>query len=231
MSCTDQQLADAEATTLVLYRSVTSAESHSKRRLQTFVQLDGQLFSLSLISRIRRNLKEFLAPGIPKRWPMQKAVSQFVFCAVFAFAMFAQSSTGNSGQASGSTSSSSSDPYQSSQTSSSAGGQNNIEGCIFERRTAYYMQPANGGAPTQLSAGNQDLASHVGQDVRVSGTMGNGNSGTSASNNATGSTGSVAGSADQGQVMLVTRVDEVAKRCPADTQQQINKDNNAASPQ
>jgi hypothetical protein len=37
MSCTDQQLADVDATTLVLYRSVTSAESHSKRRLQTLV--------------------------------------------------------------------------------------------------------------------------------------------------------------------------------------------------
>ncbi len=169
-----------------------------------------------------------LAPGIPKGWPMRKLVSQLAFCAVFAIAMFAQSSTGNSGQASGSSSSSSSDPYQSSQSTSSAGGQNSIEGCIFEGRTAYYIQPVNGGTPTQLSAGKQDLSSYQGQDVRVSGNMTAG-SNTSASNSTSGSTGSVAGSADQGQVLQVTRVDEVAKHCPANTQQQIDQSNSSAA--
>jgi hypothetical protein len=163
---------------------------------------------------------------------MRKLVSQVVFCAVFAFAMFAQSSTGNSGQASGS--SSSSDPYQGSQnqgsqTSSGAGNQqSSIEGCIFERRTAYYIQPVNGDAPTQLSAGNQDLSSYQGQDVRVSGNM-TGGSNTSASNSTSGSTGSVAGTADQGQILQVTRVDEVAKHCPANTQQQIDQGNSSAA--
>jgi hypothetical protein len=170
---------------------------------------------------------------------MGKLVSQLVFCAIFPVAMFAQSSTGNSsGQTSGSSASSSSDssqPYQSStgnqsSANNTAGGQqSSIEGCIFERRTADYVQPVNGGPPTQLAAGNQDLASHVGQDVRLSGTM---NNGTSASNSSSGSTGSVAGSQDQGQVLLVTRVDEVAKRCPADTQRQIDQGNSgSASPQ
>ena len=170
---------------------------------------------------------------------MGKLVSQLVFCAIFAVAMFAQSSTGNSsGQTSGSSASSSSDssqPYQSStgnqsSANNTAGGQqSSIEGCIFERRTAYYVQPVSGGPPTQLSAGNQDLASHVGQDVRLSGTMNN--NGTSASNSSSGSTGSVAGSQDQGQVLLVTRVDEVAKHCPADTQRQIDQGSGSASPQ
>ena len=100
---------------------------------------------------------------------------------------------------------------QSDQTASkSSGQQQSVEGCLLRRETVFYIQPRDGEA-TQVNAGDQDLASHMGQHVQLTGTAQSGGSSPS-------STGPNAGS----RQLLVTRVDVVAATCPADIQQKID---------
>jgi hypothetical protein len=102
---------------------------------------------------------------------------------------------------------------QSSQSSASQGGaqQQTIEGCLIREEHAVYLQPRDA-QKTRLNAGDQDLDSHMGQDVRLSGSRQNASAASSTS------------SGDDNSEFLVTHVDVVAKTCPADIQKQIDKD-------
>ena len=135
---------------------------------------------------------------------MKNSVTYLAMCLALAATMWAQSSNSSDTTQSGSSNT------QMRQSQSSDNGQNSIEGCIVKRETAFYIQPKSGPA-TQLDAGSQDLNSHVGQDVRVTGSQ-------QSSSSSQTSTGASSGTSAQGD-FLVSRVDVVAAACPTDTQQ------------
>src|SRR5258707_8082131 len=56
--------------------------------------------------------------------------------------------------------------------SASAANAQTVEGCVIRRESAFYIQPATGDK-TKLNSGGQDLDTHVGHNVRVSGNMNN----------------------------------------------------------
>lgn len=137
---------------------------------------------------------------------MKNSVVYLAMCLALATTMWAQSSS-----SSGTTQSGSSDTQmQQSQASDSSQG-NSIEGCIVKRETAFYIQPKSGPA-TRLNAGSQDLSSHVGQDVRVTGSTEDKSSASSSQ----GSAGSSTSTSAEGD-FLVSRVDVVAATCPPGT--------------
>jgi hypothetical protein len=94
--------------------------------------------------------------------------------------------------------------------SKSSGQQQTIEGCLLRKETAFYIQPRDGEA-TRVNAGGQDLATHMGQHVQLTGTMKSGDSSPS-------SYGPNAGSTQ----LLITRVDVMEATCPADIQKKID---------
>ncbi len=94
-----------------------------------------------------------------------------------------------------------------------SGQQQTIEGCLVRKETAFYIQPHDGDA-TRVNAGDQDLSSHMGQDIQLTGNMQPDNS--QASPSSTGGTGAAS------PQLVVTRVDVVAATCPNDIQKKID---------
>ena len=109
------------------------------------------------------------------------------------------------------------------QTAASTPGTDTLEGCVFKRETDLYLEPANGGAATKISSSGKDVSSNVGQNVRLSGnTQNSASSSGSSSGNASGSS---SGNGASGEPeFVVTRVDVVAKECPADIQSRVDQD-------
>jgi hypothetical protein len=112
--------------------------------------------------------------------------------------------------------------------SASAGNAQTVEGCVIRRESAYYIQPATGDK-TKLNSGGQDLDSHVGHNVRVSGNM---NNSPSPSGSAQSSGGTV-GASDTGTAepeLLVSRVDMISESCPPEIQKKADADKNKSNP-
>ena len=134
------------------------------------------------------------------------------------------SSEQNSGSSQSTTGSSQSTTDQ---TASSTAGSDMLEGCVFKRHTELYLEPASGGAATKISSSGKDVSSNVGQNVKLSGTNQSGSqSGSQTSSTGTSGgtmTGSSASSTGEPE-FVVTKVDVVAKECPADIQSRIDQD-------
>ncbi|MCU1307761.1 MAG: hypothetical protein JWN45_2456 [Acidobacteriaceae bacterium] len=111
--------------------------------------------------------------------------------------------------------------------SASAGNAQTVEGCVIRRESAFYIQPA-AGDKTKLNSGGQDLDSHVGKNVRVSGNMNNSGSQSGNAQSPTGATGTDTGTAEP--ELLVTRVDVIADTCPPDIQRRADADKNKSTP-
>src|SRR5260370_40448775 len=109
--------------------------------------------------------------------------------------------------------------------SASAGNAQTVEGCVIRRESAFYIQPVTGDK-TKLNSGGQDLDSHVGKNVRVSGNMNNPQSGSA--QGSTGTTGTDTGTAEP--ELLVTRVDVIADTCPPDIQKRADAEKNKSNP-
>ena len=60
---------------------------------------------------------------------------------------------------------------QTSQSSTQDNSQQTIDGCLVREEHAVYLMPASGDK-TQVSAGDQDLNSHMGEEVRLKGNQG-----------------------------------------------------------
>jgi hypothetical protein len=91
------------------------------------------------------------------------------------------------------------------------------------------LEPATGGAPTKVSSSGKDVSSNVGQHVRLTGSNQASSQGGSQTSSSSGSStgnmsGSSTGSASAEPEFVVTRVDVVAKECPADVQSRVNQD-------
>jgi hypothetical protein len=109
------------------------------------------------------------------------------------------------------------------QTASSTPASDTLEGCVFKRHTELYLEPANGGAATKISSSGKDVSSNVGQNVRLSGnTQNSASSSGSSSGNMSGSSSGTSASGEP--EFVVTRVDVVAKECPADIQSRVDQD-------
>jgi hypothetical protein len=109
---------------------------------------------------------------------------------------------------------------QSSQSSADTGQQQTMEGCIVRRETAFYIQPASG-PQTKLNAGSsgQNLSSHEGQHVRVTGNQG----ATSGQTSSSSQTSTASGATSAEPELLITKIDVVADQCPAAIQNQIEQ--------
>jgi hypothetical protein len=142
---------------------------------------------------------------------MKNPVVYLAMCLALAAVMWAQSSSSSATTQSGN----SENQMQQSQSSGN-NQQETIEGCIVKRETAFYIQPTSGAPATQLNAGGQNLSSHVGQQVRISGTRENNTNTSQTASGSQTSTG-MSNSSAAGD-LLVSRVDVVAATCPADTQ-------------
>jgi hypothetical protein len=110
--------------------------------------------------------------------------------------------------------------------SASAGNAQSVEGCVIRRESAFYIQPATGDK-TKLNSGGQDLDSHVGKNVRVSGNMNNSGSQSGNAQSSTGATGTDTGAAEP--ELLVTRVDVIADSCPPEIQRRADADKNKSN--
>src|SRR6266436_3046907 len=109
------------------------------------------------------------------------------------------------------------------QTASSTPSSDTLEGCVFKRQTEIYLEPANGGTATKISSSGKDVSSSVGQNVRLSGNTQNpASSPGSSSGNMSGSSSGTSASGEP--EFVVTRVDVVAKECPADIQSRVDQD-------
>jgi len=109
------------------------------------------------------------------------------------------------------------------QTAASTPAAESLEGCVFKRHTEIYLEPANGGAATKISSSGKDVSSNVGQNVRLSGnTQNSASSSGSSSGNMSGSSSGTSASGEP--EFVVTRVDVVAKECPADIQSRVDQD-------
>src|ERR1700704_5683056 len=60
---------------------------------------------------------------------------------------------------------------QTSQSSTQDNSQQTLDGCLVREEHAVYLMPASGDK-TQVSAGGQDLDSHMGEEVRLKGNQG-----------------------------------------------------------
>lgn len=99
-----------------------------------------------------------------------------------------------------------------------------MTGCIVKEETDYFLVPKNGnGRRVQLQAGNTDLSQHVNHEVKVHGTVENGNNastvGTTGNEANTGTNTATTGKHGRGgnRMMVVDRVDMVSETCPANT--------------
>jgi hypothetical protein len=147
---------------------------------------------------------------------MQKMIQLIVLMVVSTVAI-AAARTGSAQANSPSQSSQSSDQSSQSSTSQSSDNQN-IEGCLVREEHAIYLMPATGDKVQVSSSGNQDLNSHMGEDVRLSGSSNQGNS---------QSTSSTSGSSTSGgnePQFVVTRIDAVSHTCPKNIQDRIDQD-------
>jgi len=82
--------------------------------------------------------------------------------------------------------------------------------------------PANGDK-TRVSAGGQDLNSHMGEEVKLSGKQGGSQSSSPNSASSASAGGPSAGASNDNQ-FVVTKVDVVAHTCPTDIQSRIDQD-------
>ena len=147
---------------------------------------------------------------------MQKLIQLIVLMAVSTIAVAAVRA--GSAQAN-SPSQSSPNSAQSSQSSTSQSSDNqSMEGCLVREEHAIYLMPATGDKVQVSSSGNQDLNSHMGEEVRLSGSGNQGNS-----QSASSTSGSSASGGNEPQ-FVVTRVDAVSHSCPKDIQDRIDQD-------
>lgn len=147
---------------------------------------------------------------------MQKLIQLIVLMAVSTIAVAAVRA--GSAQAN-SPSQSSPNSAQSSQSSTSQSSDNqSMEGCLVREEHAIYLMPATGDKVQVSSSGNQDLNSHMGEEVRLSGS---GNQGNSQSASSTSGSSTSGGNEPQ---FVVTRVDAVSHTCPKDIQDRIDQD-------
>lgn len=111
------------------------------------------------------------------------------------------------------------------QTAASTAGSETLEGCVFKRETEIYVQPLSGGPAKKVSSSGKDVSANEGQSVRLSGsTQSASQGGSQTSSTASGSTSGSSTGASGEPEFAVTRVDVVAKECPADVQSQIDQD-------
>jgi len=109
------------------------------------------------------------------------------------------------------------------QTAASTPGSETLEGCVFKRHTELYLESASGGTATKISSSGNDVSSNVGQNVRLTGS--NQNSAASSGSSSGNMSGSSSGTSASGEPeFVVTRVDVVAKECPADIQSKVDQD-------
>jgi len=109
---------------------------------------------------------------------------------------------------------------QTGQMGTSTGSQISVQGCLSGSKGNYTITDKSGNS-YQLAAGNADLASHVGQQVQVSGTAapsaaGNtsATSGTSGTSGTAGTTGTgSSSSASQGNQLSVDNVTKISDNC------------------
>ncbi|HEY1939846.1 MAG TPA: hypothetical protein VGJ33_18085 [Candidatus Angelobacter sp.] len=147
---------------------------------------------------------------------MQKLIQLIVLMAVSTIAVAAVRA--GSAQAN-SPSQSSPNSAQSSQSSTSQSSDNqSMEGCLVREEHTIYLMPATGDKVQVSSSGNQDLNSHMGEEVRLSGS---GNQGNSQSASSTSGSSTSGGNEPQ---FVVTRVDAVSHTCPKDIQDRIDQD-------
>lgn len=106
---------------------------------------------------------------------------------------------------------------QTSQSSTQDNSQQTLDGCLVREEHAVYLMPASGDK-TQVNAGGQDLNSHMGEEVRLSGNQGGSQASQSASSSSAGS------STGDDNKFVVTKVDVVAHTCPAEIQNRIDQD-------
>jgi hypothetical protein len=111
---------------------------------------------------------------------------------------------------------------QSSQSSSQNNDQQTLDGCLVREEHAIYLMPASGDK-TRLSSGGQDLSSHMGEEVKLSGNQSGSQSSSPNSASSASAGGSSAGASDDNQ-FVVTKVDVVAHTCPTDIQGRIDQD-------
>src|ERR1700761_5832628 len=90
---------------------------------------------------------------------------------------------------------------QTSQSSTQDNSQQTLDGCLVREEHAVYLMPASGDK-TQISAGGQNLNSHMGEEVHLTGNQGGSQS--SQSGASSSSRGSSAGDHNQ---FVVTKVD------------------------
>ncbi|HET6935667.1 MAG TPA: hypothetical protein VFI72_12565 [Candidatus Angelobacter sp.] len=149
---------------------------------------------------------------------MQKRLIQFMLLSVALMVAAAAASAQATGASQSNPSSS-----QSTQTSSTQGSDNQqtIEGCLVREEHALYLMPASGDKTQVSSSGDQDLNSHMGQEVRLRGSSSQGGSSSQSSTSSNPSSGSSTSSDNQ---FVVTKVDVVAHTCPADIQNRIDQD-------
>jgi hypothetical protein len=105
---------------------------------------------------------------------------------------------------------------QTSQSSSQNNDQQTLDGCLVREEHAIYLMPANGDK-TRVSAGGQDLNSHMGEEVKLSGKQGG-------SQSSSPNSSSSASAASNDNQFVVTKVDVVAHTCPTDIQSRIDQD-------
>jgi hypothetical protein len=116
---------------------------------------------------------------------------------------------------------------QAGQGSTAAANQQTVEGCVVREERAFYIQPA-AGDKTKLNTSNQDVSSHVGHNVRVSGNVNDTGSQSSSGNTQT-STGTAGGSSTEPE-LVVTKVDVVAETCPPEIQKRIDANKSTTNP-
>jgi len=132
-----------------------------------------------------------------------------------------QSSTGSS-QSQSTTGSSQSSTDQ---TAASTPAGDSLEGCVFKRHTELYLEPANGGTATKISSSGKDVSSNVGQNVKLTGSTQSGSQASSTGSTSGNMSGSSSGTSASGEPEFVlTKVDVVAKECPADVQSRIDQE-------
>jgi hypothetical protein len=107
---------------------------------------------------------------------------------------------------------------QTSQSPTQDNSQQTLDGCLVREEHAVYLMPASGDK-TQVSAGGQDLNSHMGEEVRLSG-----NQGGSQASQSSASSSSAGSSTGDDNKFVVTKVDVVAHTCPAEIQNRIDQD-------
>jgi hypothetical protein len=149
---------------------------------------------------------------LKERTTMRKSI--LVAVTLLCSGLWAVAQTSTSPSTSGSTGSDQSSASSQMGSTSGSGSSQSFTGCLSGSAGSYTLRDKATGTTYNLSGDDSQLAKHVGEEVRVSGTQ-SGNSAASASSpssSATSSTGSTSG-ASGGNSLTVTSVSKVSSSC------------------